>query len=97
MDEEQQEVSSRTSGIVLMGTPHNSSESREFAKILANTISATDKTNDRVEKDLTPLSDLLKEQLEQFKGVATRHGYHIVFAHETLPTPLQGDGGVIVS
>ena len=88
-------VALSTYGIIFLGTPHQGTQSAEFASILLNIQAITRPVNDALLKHLSRNSEALEQQLSQFVSISK--DFIIKFGFETYPTYLGGGFRDLVS
>ena len=81
-------VALSTYGIIFLGTPHQGTQSAEFAHILLNIQAVTGPVNDALLKHLSRNSEALEQQLSQFLSISK--DFVIKFGFEAYPTKLGG-------
>ena len=84
-----------TYGILFMGTPHQGSEGATWGILARNIASIFMNTNKGMLEHLTRNSEWLEYQQAQFVPISNQ--FETIYFYETHPTPLPGDGELLVS
>jgi hypothetical protein len=83
-----------TYGIFFFGTPHSGSGSAAWATTLLNIGSTFAKTNTKIVKHLKTNSEWLRQQIDQFSGLAGQ--FNIIFCYEGYPTSVALGKSIVV-
>jgi hypothetical protein len=83
-----------THGLIFLGTPHQGSETANWATVLLDVMSIYKETNTKMIKNMRKDSDALQRQLDQFASIGMK--FETKFFYETHATRTIGGAKKVV-